>query len=273
MHSSPSSITRVAWQGVPSSSIAVGPPLARHRAVVVGGHDRGGELVAQAAGVDRGAASAPRPTRARGRSPRGTALRRSRCRPRPASGPAGAGARVEHRQRPRAASSATAAGSPSNSSKPAWPASDSAPVSTRSSRRATTCVAEPHARAVVAGEHCPRSWRPGHAAGPRRSRHGDLAHLGADAARALVALAQQLGLALGRHRARVDPHVLARAGLRHERPRLGADRRARRPRPRRQAARGRARPARRRARSRWSRRRSTRIDAPSSEPRRACSTR
>jgi len=40
----------------------------------------------------------------------------------------------------RAACSATAVGSPSKSSNPAWPASDSVPASTRSSRRATTCA-------------------------------------------------------------------------------------------------------------------------------------
>ena len=75
--------------------------------------------------------------RGRGRSSRGRGRRRSRRRPPPASSPAGAGPASSRVSALRAACSAIAAGSPSKSSKPRWPPSVSAPVSTTSPRRAT----------------------------------------------------------------------------------------------------------------------------------------
>ena len=142
----------------------VGPPLAaascRRRR-----RSRSRRRASRRAGPrTRRRASARRRTRGRARWPRGTARRRSRCRPRPASGPAGAGRASSIVSARRAASSATAAGSPSNSSKPAWPASDSharldAVVAARHHLRP-----EPHARAVVRGRAARRSWPPG----PRR---------------------------------------------------------------------------------------------------------
>ena len=80
---------------------------------------------------------------------------------------------------------------------------------------------EPHARAIVPGE---QPVGVGHLHPPPAFDVGrrDLADLVADAACALVAFAQQLGLPLRRHRLRIDAHLLERRRLRgRERPRLG----------------------------------------------------
>ena len=122
------------------------------------------------------------------------------------------GPRVEHRE--RAAGGLVrdrARGRPSNSSNPAWPASDSMPDSTRSLAARDDLRAEPHPRAVVGGQQAvgvgdldlaPSLVVDG----------GDLRHLVAGRPRALVALAQQLCLARSRHRLRAESRSPGGAG-------------------------------------------------------------
>ena len=269
MHSSPSSITRVAWQGVPSSSIASVPHSPRHRAVVVGGHDRGGELVAEAARVHRrvllhgvglepvaGGLVEQHAAEAVADHDRHPAGRRR--------------ARVEHRQ--RAARGLVGDGRgvaveqlEAGVARRATPM----PASTRSSRRATTCA--PSRTRVRSSPASSPSELATCTSAPRLVVGGRRPALTSAPARAraLVALAQQLGLALRRDRASGrSAIVLARRRLRARAQRRAAvvSTAARPTRPRRRAARGRARRARRRARSRSTSPATTRIDAPISEP-------
>ena len=138
--SSPSSMIVVRRVGVPSSSMPSLPHSPVARAVVVGGHERLGQLLAELPGVDAGALLHGVGLEAVARPPRAAARRRSRCPPPPAAGPVGASTASSSVSALRAACSATSSGSASSSSKPAWPPRVSVPVSTRSSRRATTCT-------------------------------------------------------------------------------------------------------------------------------------
>ena len=136
----PSSITRVLWVGVPSSSIASVPHSPGKRAVVVGGDDRAGHLLAEPAGVDRRALL----NRVRLEAVAGRLVEEDAAeavadhdghaaRPAPAGRRASSARAGQPRRRPPRGRRRRAR---SRRGRRATPR----PVSTRSSRRATTCT-------------------------------------------------------------------------------------------------------------------------------------
>ena len=194
----PSSITWVFWVGAPSSSIASAPPLARQAAVVVGAEQRLGDLLAELADVDAGAlvdVVGLEPVAGHLVEEDAAEAAADHHRHRAGRGRAG----VEQGQRlARRPARRSRPGSSSSSSKPRWAPSVSAPVSTASPRRATAWApirtrvrSSPLSRPVGVGD--------GDLAAGLGVGGGELGDLAALAAGALVELAQQRRLALGRH--------------------------------------------------------------------------
>ena len=124
--------------GVPSSSMP-SLPQSFAQPVVVGGHEALGELLADLAGVDAGPLLhrvGLQPVAHRLVEQHPTEAVADHHRQAASGGVHG----LELRERAPAAVSATASGSASPCRKPAWPPRVSVPVSTRASRRATTCA-------------------------------------------------------------------------------------------------------------------------------------
>ena len=166
------------------------------RAVVVGGHERLGEPLAEPARVDAGAL-----LHGVGLEPVADGLVEQHAAEAVAHhdrhAAAGRATRVEHRRRAlRAASSATSLGVVREQLEAGVTAERLVPGLDAAAAPGHHLDAEPHARAVVAGVSALRVEDLRRGGASRRSRRSP-APPRARAARALVALAQQLGLALG----------------------------------------------------------------------------